>query len=395
MSYANDRQPGREMDRRDAAGAVIVTGASGLLGTPICERLAGDGYRVFGLDRAEAPHPHPAAEAVPLDVTSDDSVTEALRTVRTRLGGGDRLASVVHLAAYYDFAGEPSPLYEQVTVRGTERLLRGLRDAFAAIEQFVFSSTMLVHAPCELGERIDEDWPIQPAWDYPRSKVETEAVIRRERGAIPAVLLRIAGVYTDRCDSIPLAHEIQRIDERRLTSKVFPGNTFHGQAFVHRDDVADAVARTVARRSALPPEIAVLIGEEETLSYDELQQTFARLLHGEPSWETVSIPEVVAQVGAWVQDLPLVERITGEQPFIKPWMIPRADDHYALDITRARTLLGWEPRHRLRDALPKMVAALRADPAGWYRAHDLGDPPAGGNAVEDEARVAVAGATRK
>jgi nucleoside-diphosphate-sugar epimerase len=48
-------------------------------------------------------------------------------------------------------------------------------------------------------------------------------------------------------------------------------------------------------------------------------------------------------------------------------MIALADDHYALDISRARTLLGWEPRHSLRETLPKMITALKADPPGWYR----------------------------
>ena len=56
-------------------------------------------------------------------------------------------------------------------------------------------------------------------------------------------------------------------------------------------------------------------------------------------------------------------------------MIDRAADHYELDISRARRLLGWEPKRSLRDALPKMVAALKQDPAGWYAAHKLGSPP--------------------
>ena len=47
-------------------------------------------------------------------------------------------------------------------------------------------------------------------------------------------------------------------------------------------------------------------------------------------------------------------------------MIDLADDHYELDITRARKLLAWEPRHSLRDTLPKMVAALKADREKFY-----------------------------
>ncbi|MGH2354945.1 MAG: NAD-dependent epimerase/dehydratase family protein, partial [Chloroflexota bacterium] len=275
--------------------------------------------------------------------------------------------SVIHLAAYYDFSGEASPLYDEITVRGTERLLRALQDF--EVGQFVFSSTMLVHAPCEPGQRIDEDWPIRPTWAYPQSKVETERVLHEERGGIPAAILRIAGVYDDRCHSIPLAHQIQRIYERRLTGRVFPGDTSRGQAFLHLDDLVEALARLVERRSSLGPETVLLLGEGETLTYDELQRAFGRLIHGE-EWETRQIPKPLAKAGAWVLDnAPLVE-----EPFIKSWMVDRADDHYALDITRARHTLGWEPKHTLRATLPKMVAALKADPQTWYRDNKLERP---------------------
>ena len=63
---------------------------------------------------------------------------------------------------------------------------------------------MLVHAPCEPDQRINEDWPIEPKWDYPKSKVEPEKLIFHKRGKVPVLLLRIAGVYDDRAHSIPL-----------------------------------------------------------------------------------------------------------------------------------------------------------------------------------------------
>ena len=354
---------------REQKPVVIVTGSSGLIGYAVCEALVANGFAVMGFDRPGIPHPPPDALNIPCDVTSEQSVADALARVRREFGG--HIASVIHLAAYYDFAGEPSPLYEQVTVRGTQRLLRLLRDFH--VGQLVFSSTLLVHAPCQPGQHINEDWPLLPRWDYPKSKVQTEQLILAERGGIPAVaLLRIAGVYTDGCESIPLAHQMQRIYERRLTAKVFPGDPSTGQSFVHLDDLVQALRQVVARRTALPPEAAILIGEPEPLSYDELQRTFAWLIHREPEWETTRVPKSMAKTGAWVQD-----KIPGvEEPFIKPWMIDLADDHYALDITRARKLLGWEPQRTLRETLSKMVDELKADPAGWYRANKLeGAPP--------------------
>lgn len=53
--------------------------------------------------------------------------------------------------------------------------------------------------------------------------------------------LRIAGVYTGTCDSIPLSHQIQRIYESRLKGHVYPADPRVGQAFVHRDDTVEAI----------------------------------------------------------------------------------------------------------------------------------------------------------
>ncbi len=352
--------PQRESNRE----VVIVTGSSGLIGFPLTERLAKE-FRVIGFDRQGPPHPPPCAECMTVDLTSDESVRQAFAQVRRDYG--ERIASVIHLAAYYDFSGEDNQLYEDLTVQGTERLLRELQSF--QVEQFIFSSTMLVHAPCQPGQRIDENWPVEPTWPYPESKVNSEELILTKRGNLPVVLLRIAGVYDDTCHSIPLAHQIQRIYERQLVSHVFPGHMAHGQSFLHLDDLLDVFVRLVQRRTQLPSALPLLVGEEDVVSYDELQHQFGRLIHGE-EWETREIPKTLAEAGAWIQGvMPFVE-----EPFIKPWMIDHADDHYALDTTRISTLLDWQPKRSLRDTLPLMIRALRADPQAWYQEHKLAMP---------------------
>jgi nucleoside-diphosphate-sugar epimerase len=344
---------------------VLVTGSSGFIGRRVIERLVKN-FTVIGLDRPGAPHPPPEAACVDVDLRSTQSVQAGLQQVRQK--HGERLASVIHLAAYYDFSGEPSDLYDEITIQGTERLIQTLKLDFR-VEQFAFSSTMLVHEPCEPGQLIDEDSPISATWDYPESKIKTERLLRSKHSDIPLVLLRISGVYDDACHSIPLAHQIQRIYERRFTSGVYPGDTSRGQAFLHLDDLVDAIELLVARRAQLPHELTLLLGEPETMSYDELQRTIGQLIHVE-EWNTRQIPKVVAKTGAWLQDhLPGVD-----EPFIKLWMIDRADDHYALDISSARQLLNWEPKHSLRTTLPKKIAALLADPQEWYRENNLQAP---------------------
>ncbi|MEZ4711794.1 MAG: NAD(P)-dependent oxidoreductase [Caldilineaceae bacterium] len=345
---------------------VLVTGSSGLIGTALIKQMAAD-YQIVGFDNVGFPFPPPQAENVPIDLTDSASLTRGM--ARVRYAYGEHLAAVVHLAAYYDFSGEPSPLYEELTVRGTERMLHALRDF--DVERFIFTSTMLAHQPTQPGHPFDENWPLEGKWDYPQSKIETEQLIHQKRNGIPTALLRIAGVYTDRCDSIPIAQQMRRIYENSLTSHLYPGNLDHGQSFVHLDDTVAAIVRTVEKRRELPAEIALLIGEPDVYSYGQLQQALGELIHGDPDWKTETIPKEMAKIGAWVQG-----KAPGvEEPFIKPWMIDLADDHYEIDIRRARQLLGWNPPHRLIHTLPKMVQALRADPKGWYEAHDL-EPPA-------------------
>jgi len=108
----------------DAKNVVIVTSSSGFVGSALIEKLA-QRFRLVGFDREIPPHPPPAAECVCIDVTSDASVEAALRRVRTAYG--ERIASVIHLAAYFDLTGEPNPKYDEITVRGTERLLHALQ----------------------------------------------------------------------------------------------------------------------------------------------------------------------------------------------------------------------------------------------------------------------------
>ncbi|MGH9954792.1 MAG: hypothetical protein ACRD39_03930 [Nitrososphaeraceae archaeon] len=135
---------------------------------------------------------------------------------------------------------------------------------------------------------------------------------------------------------------------------------------MHNDDLIDAISLAVTRRKELPLEVTLLIGENESPSYDELQRAFGRLIHG-VEWKTQPIPPAVAKVGLQVQNLLSL----GGPSLVKPWMIDAAGDNIELDISRARTLLGWKPQRSLRDTLPKMVSALKADPFTWYRENEL------------------------
>jgi nucleoside-diphosphate-sugar epimerase len=344
---------------------VLVTGSTGLIGSRAMQALSAN-YQVVGLDVKRPKEQSPSADFVPCDLTKTASVADALRQVADRYGR--EIASVIHLAAYYDFTGEPSPLYETLTVEGTRRLLEQLQDF--NVEQFVFSSSLLVMKSAEEGEKLTEESPTEAEWDYPESKLRAEEVIQKERRNIPAVVLRIAGVYDEDCHSIPIAQQIGRIYEKDFESYFFPGDADHGQAFVHLDDLIDCLVKTVDRRSELGPYELLLIAEPDVMSYAELQERIGELIHGQ-EWPTIRLPKIVAKVGAWVKD----KMADKDDPaFIKPWMIDLADAHYPVDIERARRTLGWNPKYRLRNTLKEMAARLTRDPMRWYKINGLRMP---------------------
>jgi nucleoside-diphosphate-sugar epimerase len=341
---------------------ILITGASGRIGFKSAEFFSKD-FRIIGFDIFLAGH-LPGVEFVIVDLATDESTKEGLNYVQKNYG--NKIASVIHLAAYYSFSSQHSSLYDRITVQGTERLLKGLQQF--DVDQFIFSSTMLVHKPTRPGVKITEDSPVAPTWDYPASKVKTEAIIHKERGKISTVILRIAGVYDDRCHSIPLSNQIQRIIEDSFEAHVFSGDVTHGAAFIHMDDLIEAIALCVQKRKTLPPELTLLIGEEVTLSYDQLQRMMQKLIHGK-EWKTWSVPKPLAKIGAWAQ-----EHLLGKQGFIKPWMIEIADDHYELDITKAKQMIGWQPRHRVEQGVVKWVQEIQTDPVEWYDENKLKVP---------------------
>ncbi len=348
-----------------AKQVIIVTGCSGRVGMASIAKLNDPQYVIYGFDIIESKITQSNFTFMHVDLTSDESVQEAMESVRKKQG--DNIASIIHLAAYYSFSGGSWDMYDKLTIQGTRRMLDAAQRF--KTEQFVFSSTMLVHAPCKIGAKITEESPLIMNWNYPRSKVLTEELIHSDHGNIPYVVLRIAGCYDDDCHSIPIANEIQRIYEHQLEARLFPGNIQAGAPFLHLEDLANCISLCIQKRKGLPKETTLLIGEETRLSYDELQREISTCIDGKPI-VTHRIPKTIAKCGAWLQN-----RLPGfKKGFIQPWMIDIADANYDLDITKAKTLLQWEPKHAIGKTIPIMIKKLLADPKKWYHDNGLTGP---------------------
>jgi nucleoside-diphosphate-sugar epimerase len=237
-----------------------------------------------------------------------------------------------------DTSGEFSP----PKVIEMRRLLHALRTL--RLQQLVFSSSPLAMRPARPGARHDSS-----ATAAAHAYLEAEKVLREERGGVPVVIGRVAGVYDEDFQSLSLAHQIRCIYEKRLESFVFPGDADHGQPFLHLEDAARCT------RIELAPFEVFLIAEAEVMSQHEFQETLGQLLHGK-AWPTVRLSSAAG------------EAETSTKNIIRSW-VSLAD--HSTHIRKLQQRLGCKPAHLLRDALPEIVARLKRDPDRWYETNGL------------------------
>lgn len=345
---------------------ILITGSAGEIGTALKSSLKSY-YQIVGFDMEGTDCD------IPFNLTSDSSVTLAFKRFKEQYG--TEIAVVIHLAAYFDFTGEYSPLYDAVNEQGTKRLLDHLQNF--TVERFIFSSTMLVQKPCEMGERLDEDCPIGPKWAYPESKAKTEDIIRKHHGDIPYLILRLAGLYNNESCVPTLANQITRTYERNFKSHLYAGNPKAGQAFIHQDDLVHVFKQAIQYRHELDEEEIILAGEPDVVSYEKLQILITDLIHDEEEHIYQVLPPL-AKFASWLEEKsePIIpdDLDQGEKPFIRPFMIEMASDQYALNISKARKKLHWEPKHHIKETLPNIIKALKSNPKRWYQKNNITMP---------------------
>src|SRR6187401_3219234 len=137
---------------------ILVTGATGKVGSRLSQRLAQRGAHVRALvrDPARAAALRAAGiELVQADLLDPSSLATAVRGVD----------AVVHCAAF--FRGATAEQAHAVNDLGSQRLANAARDA--AVKRFIFTSTGLVYGP-NGGRLASEDAPCAPTVAYPVSK---------------------------------------------------------------------------------------------------------------------------------------------------------------------------------------------------------------------------------
>ena len=200
---------------------ILVTGATGKVGSRLVKRLAERGDHVRALVRdvkRAASLREDRVELVPGDLLDVNSLAGAVQGVD----------AVVHCAAF--FRGATPEQAQAVNDMGTQHLASAARAA--STKRFVFTSTGLVYGPSE-GRSVREDDPCAPIDAYPLSKLAAERFLLALEG-LDVRVLRLPFVYGDGdlhiAEAVPMMRGFPRTQRMSIA---------------HHADVAQAVARVL------------------------------------------------------------------------------------------------------------------------------------------------------
>ena len=301
---------------------VLVTGGAGFMGSHVVDGLVANGHDVLVVDNLSTGTPSnlsPNVELVDLDVADDAFVS---------LAKSFRPSAISHLAAQ---ASVPVSMSDP-RLDARANILGGLNVCRAAVEAgceqvlYVNTGGALYGEPAYLP--CDEEHPIRPISAYALSKWTSECYFRMMLpDSISLKVLRLANVYGPRQN--PHGESgVTAIFTRRMLDgdavRIF-GDGEHAKDYVYVGDFVNA------------HDMAMSYGESFVLNFGTGKGT--------------SVNQLFRHLQA----------LTGvDAPPIYEDARPGDVRHIALDPSRAKRILGWEPRVGLLEGLEKTVAYMRS-----------------------------------
>jgi len=335
---------------------IVITGASGNVGTALLRRLerGGGRHELVGVCRRPPPDspPYGTASWVALDL-AEPGVQAALRPV---LHGAD---AVVHLAWGFQPSQDVTYL-DRLGVGGTRAVIETAQAE--GVPHLVHLSSVGAYSPgpdpdAPGGPRVTEEWPTDgiDSLAYSIEKVAAERLLddheRRHPDGTAVARMRPGLIVQRDAGSALLRYGMPAYLPAAVLRHVplLPLDRDFVVPLVHTDDVADAVARALERRATG----AFNLAAEPPVT----RELVADVLGARP----VHLPRTVLRTAA---DLAWRLRL---QPLDAGW-IDLAFAVPLLDTTRARTELGWSPTVDARTALAEVLtgmadAAATASPA--------------------------------
>jgi dihydroflavonol-4-reductase len=319
---------------------VLVTGASGFLGSAIANVARNAGYRVRVLIRPSSPRTniHPRDEVAVGDLCNRASVAAALRGVRY----------LIHTAADYRlWAPSPDEIVRN-NVEGTRIMME--EALYAEVERVVYTSSVATIA-LDGGGPADESQPLHESkaiGAYKKSKVIAERLVERMVGqfGLPAVTVNPSTPIGPRdVKPTPTGRIIVEAAAGRM-----PGFVDTGLNLAHVDDVA--AGHLAALQRGRIGERYILGGENVDLR--TMLADVAHIVGRRPPW--LRMP--VAAVYPLAFGAELWARLSGREPFVTRDGLRLARYHMFFSDAKARRELGYVSRP-YREAI--------ADAISWFQ----------------------------
>ncbi|MEU1462417.1 SDR family oxidoreductase [Streptomyces sp. NPDC005727] len=324
-----------------AAGSrVVVTGATGNVGTSVVRVLSDDpGIKsVRGIARRTPVWSPPKTEWAAVDLASETA------NLAERFEGAD---AVIHLAWAFQPTHDPATTW-RTNVLGSNRVFEAV--AAARVPVLVHASSVGAYSPGPKDHAVDESWPTHgwPDAAYCREKAYLERtldIFERDHPEVRVVRMRPGFLFKRESAS----------EQRRI----FGGRFLPGP---------------LARPEMLPflPDVPGL--RMQVLHTDDAAEAYRLAVHSEAARGAFNL----------AADPPVDASMLGEMLGTRPVRLPRAAARSALaaawglrlvpasphlfdavlrlplmDSSRARTELGWRPRHTAEEVLREFLDGLQ------------------------------------
>ena len=335
------------------AERVLITGATGFLGSAVARAFVAAGYRVRVTLRSGSPRGNLAdleAETAVADLADPASMGAAL----------EGCGGLVHVAADYRlFVPDPTPMY-CINVEGTRELMKAAQAA--GVSRIVYTSSVAVLGHREDDAPADETTPSTQddmIGHYKRSKFLAEAAVRHlvKEDGLPAVIVNPSAPVGPR-DIKPTPTGRMVLDAARGR---MPAYLDTGLNIVHVDDAA--AGHLAAYDRGRVGERYILGGDNLALS--EILALIARLMGRRPPRLRLEPGPLVPL--AWCAEA--WARITGTRPFFTRDQLAMARHPMYYSSHKAERELGYNHR-------PAEQAF--ADAIDWFAGHERLSLPSGG-----------------
>jgi len=310
---------------------VLVTGANGFIGRALCAHLRAAGTALRAAVRAVVP-PLPAGERVPADYVAVGGISG-----ETDWGAAlDGVTHLVHLAGWAHDGGasraEAERLSRTINVEGTARLAR--QAAAAGVRRFVFLSSVKAAGERSGALPLSESSPPVPEDPYGASKLAVERMLGDlAGGGMETVILRPPLVYGPGVRANFL--RLLRLVDRGVPMPL--GSVRNMRSLVYLGNLVSAIEACLVSPAAAGETFFVSDGED--VSTPDLIRRIASAM-GRPA-RLFPFPVRLLRLGF---------RLAGRAA-----EFGRLADSLAVDATKIRAVLGWEPPFTLDQGLRDTV----------------------------------------